>query len=165
MKETIFNTDIAGQKILVERDFDGSLSQVWKAWTDKDLLAEWWAPKPFKAVTKTMDFREGGHWHYYMLGPDGSQFWCMVNYTLVKPEERFDGDDYFCDEAGTRNHELPGNLWEVKFAPSGSGTRVHVTVKFESKEDLEKIVAMGFKEGFASAHKNLDELLAEKITL
>lgn len=159
MNKTIYTDDISNNKMLVEREFNGTLKQVWKAWTDPDLLAEWWAPHPYKAVTKTMDFREGGHWHYYMLGPDGSKFWCWVDYLIVELLKRFTGNDAFCDEEGNRNKDLPGMHWDSQFSATDTGTKVNVTITFASKEDLEKIVSMGFKEGFSAAHENLDKLL------
>ena len=159
MTKTIFIEDIANNRMLVEREFEGTLEQVWKAWTDPDLLAEWWAPHPYKAVTKTMDFREGGHWHYYMLGPDGSKIWCWANYLIVEWLKRFTGKDAFCDEEGNPNKDMPGMHWDSQFSAYDTGTKVNVTISFASKVDLEKIVSMGFKEGFSAAHENLDKLL------
>ncbi|MEI9910499.1 MAG: hypothetical protein WDO71_13020 [Bacteroidota bacterium] len=52
--------------------------------------------------------------------------------------------------------------WENIFTATGAGTKVNVIITFASKEDMEKIVSMGFKEGFAMAHNNLDELLKTK---
>lgn len=164
MKETIFNSDLVNRKIYVEREFDAPVEQVWKAWTESELLAEWWAPKPFKAVTKEMDFRNGGHWHYYMLGLDGSKFWCMVNYLSIETHKRFDAHDFFCDEDGNRNSDMPGMHWDNIFMSDGNGTIVNITINFASKDDLEKIISMGFKEGFTAAHHNLDILLAENKT-
>jgi uncharacterized protein YndB with AHSA1/START domain len=106
-----------------------------------------------------MDFREGGRWHYYMLGPAGEQHWCMVNYFKIEPQKRFTGDDLFCDEEGNPNNEFPTMLWDVMFAGTGASTKVSVKIDFKSKEDLDKIVEMGFKEGFSMAHENLDKLL------
>ncbi|MBL7949115.1 MAG: SRPBCC domain-containing protein, partial [Bacteroidia bacterium] len=54
--------DLANRKLIIHRTFLGPIDLVWRAWTEKDLLEQWWAPKPFKAVTKSYDFREGGHW-------------------------------------------------------------------------------------------------------
>jgi uncharacterized protein YndB with AHSA1/START domain len=161
MEKTIYTASTDRHSLLVEREFNGSPEQVWKAWTDPVLLAEWWAPLPYKAVTKSMDFRAGGRWHYYMLGPDGSQFWCMMEYHTVTPLQRFTGRDYFCDEEGKRNDELPGMDWDTVFHATATGTKVMVTVSFANKEDMEKIISMGFKEGFSAAHGNLDKLLGQ----
>ena len=67
-KQTTISKDAANKKLIVVREFDAPLEEVWKAWTEKDLLDQWWAPKPWKAKTKTMDFREGGIWLYSMVG-------------------------------------------------------------------------------------------------
>ncbi len=67
-KQTTISKDAANKKLIVVREFDAPLEQVWKAWTDKDILDKWWAPKPWKAKTKSMDFREGGAWLYSMGG-------------------------------------------------------------------------------------------------
>jgi len=159
MIQTIYTPDVANNKLHVEREFNGAIEKVWRAWTESELLEQWWAPLPYKAVTKKMDFREGGYWHYYMLGPDGSKFWCMAHYCEIDPLKRFTCDDEFCDEEGKKNNELPGMLWDVRFSPTKGGTKVDVKVSFASQADMEKIVEMGFEEGFSAAHENLDELL------
>ena len=51
--------------------------------------------------------------------------------------------------------------WKNEFIETGSGTRVEIEISFASVEDLEKIIEMGFKEGFAAVHQNLDELLGK----
>jgi len=160
-KETIFTKDLANKKIKVVREFDAPIQQVWKAWTESKLLDQWWAPKPWKANTKSMDFREGGSWLYYMEGPDGSRHYCRADYNSVVPNKKFVGDDSFCDENGNPINDLPHMHWEVSFTPSVAGTKVNVDLTFETEADLNKIVEMGFKEGFAAAHNNLDELLAQ----
>lgn len=159
MQETTYTTDFAAHTMQIERAFDAPVEQVWQAWTDSEILAQWWAPKPFKAIIKTMNFREGGFCHYYMLGPDGSKFWCMLHYLQIEHLKMFTAEDSFRDEAGNKNNELPGMHWENVFTSTATGTRVNITVTYASKEDMEKIISMGFKEGFSMAHTNLDELL------
>lgn len=161
MTKTIFSENMDNNTMLIERDFEGSLEQVWQAWTDSEILEQWWAPLPFKAITKTMNFTEGGCWHYYMLGPDGSKFWCMLNYLQIERLKMFTAMDSFADEDGKENTELPNMNWKNSFATTSTGTKVTVLVTFASKEDMQKITEMGFKEGSAMAHDNLDKLLKE----
>jgi PhnB protein len=68
----------------VEREFAANLDRVWDAWTKPEILDQWWAPKPYKAVTKSMDFREGGMWFYYMLSPENQKHWCKNNYQKIQ---------------------------------------------------------------------------------
>lgn len=159
-KETVFKKDLANKKIKVTREFDASPERVWKAWTESNQLDKWWAPKPWKANTQSMNFREGGLWLYYMQGPDGTRQYCRVDYSSIVPKKSFIADDAFCDEKGNPKDELPRMHWKNSFNKSDDGTLVNVEITFDTEDDLNKIVEMGFKDGFAAAHQNLDELLA-----
>ena len=160
-KETNYATDASNKKLIVERVFDAPVEAVWKAWTQSDLLDHWWAPKPWKANTVSMDFREGGKWFYYMEGPDGSRHYCKVDYKTIVPNSSFSGYDCFADDKGGTLTDPPGMDGKCVFKAEGNTTKVEVEVTFASEDDLKKIVEMGFKEGFAMAHTNLDELLAQ----
>jgi uncharacterized protein YndB with AHSA1/START domain len=159
-KETVYNKDVADKKIRVTREFEASPEKVWNAWTRRELLDQWWAPRPWKANTVSMDFREGGRWFYYMEGPDGSRHYCICDYQSIVKNKSYSGLDAFCDESQNLNTEFPRMQWTVEFNRTEPGTRVEVEISFSSVADLEKIIEMGFKEGFAAAHTNLDELLA-----
>lgn len=158
-KETIFTKDAANRKIRVSREFDAPRELVWKAWTEKELLDQWWAPKPWQAHTTQMDFREGGTWLYYMEGPDGTRHFARADYGPIEPKRSFEAQDSFCDENGTIMPEPPGMHWVNVFSVSEQGTRVDVEISFDSEASMEKIIEMGFQEGFTAAHGNLDELL------
>ena len=159
-KETII-TQQSPKQLRVVRHFDADLPLVWDAWTKKDLLDEWWALKPYKARTKSMDFREGGMWMYCMEGPAGDQQWCRADFISITPQENFSMDEGFCDANGNITKEIAPMHWKVYFKSSGDGTEVKVDISFASEEELKKIVEMGFKEGFTAAHGNLDELLQQ----
>lgn len=159
-QETIYTQDVVSNKIKVVREFDAPVEKVWKAWTESSLLDQWWAPKPWKAVTQQMDFREGGSWLYYMLGPDGTKSYCRADFSKIVPNKSYVGDDAFCDEKGKINNDFPVMHWKVDFSKTNTGTKVEFEIAFDSQADMDKIIELGFKEGFASAHNNLDELLA-----
>lgn len=160
--KTIFTRNLPEKKVNVVREFAGSLPQVWKAWTEPELLDQWWAPEPWKAVTETMDFKVGGTWLYYMLGPDGTKSYCRADFSAIQHQKSYKGIDAFCDEKGVVNKELPKMDWYVKFSESSVGTKVEVEITYASEEDLLKIAEMGFEEGFTAAHGNLDKLLARQ---
>lgn len=158
-KQTEIKKDAGNKKLLVTRDFDAPIEDVWKAWTQKEILDQWWAPKPWKARTKSMDFKEGGTWLYCMEGPEGEQHWCRADFTTIVSQKLYEGTDAFCDENGIISNDIPGMHWKVAFSPIASGTKVDVEITFKSESDMEKIIEMGFNEGFTAAHENLDALL------
>jgi len=157
--QTSISKDAANKKILVVRDFHATLEEVWKAWTERDLLDQWWAPKPWKAVTVSMDCRPGGMWHYYMQGPDGSRHYSRADYVSVNTNKAFEALTAFCDDKGNINREFGQSNWKVQFSETQAGAKVNVEITFASVDVLEKFIEMGFKEGFTMAHSNLDELL------
>src|SRR5690606_28066445 len=120
-----------------------------------------WAPKPYKPVTKEMNFSNGGHWHYYMLNPDGSHTWVIISYNSIVEQKYFETINGFCDEQGIRNNSIPSMRMKNHFQPCTKGTQVKIEIHFSSKADLEKIVSFGFEEGFAMALDNLEELFNE----
>lgn len=159
-KEFSFTKDIENKKVIVVREFDAPLEDVWDAWTQSELLDQWWAPKPWKAETSKMDFREGGTWLYAMKGPDGQKSWCRVDYEEIKPYRSFSAVDSFCDENGDAENTLPGMHWYTVFSQTGGRTKVTVEISFTKVEDFEKIMEMGFEEGFKMGLDNLEAFLS-----
>ncbi|WP_031526544.1 SRPBCC family protein [Dyadobacter crusticola] len=157
-----FEVDKANKKINVERAFAAPIVKVWAAWTEPALLDQWWAPKPWKARTKAMDFREGGNWLYAMVGPEGEEHWARVDYETINPLTSFSAKDAFCDENGNLNDELPGSHWNNQFNEQGGQTVVSMQITFEELAHLETTLEMGFKEGFEMGLGNLDELLEKQ---
>lgn len=168
MKKTIlfdFNVINEKNKIEVKRSFNAPIDLVWATWTEADLLDQWWAPKPYVASTKSLDFREGGRWHYYMKGPTGDIHWCLFDYEKIIPFKYFSGIDAFCDEHGKMNDLKPRVKWSSSFDDKLAETHVLIELNFNSLEDLEAIIQMGFKEGFTMGLENLDQYIASQFYL
>lgn len=161
MHEAQFVKDMERGVLTVERMFDAAPEKVWEAHTEGEILSEWWAPKPWKAVTISMDFREGGRWFYYMLGPEGERSYCAVEYASIDPMKSFTGNDFFCDENGKRDENMPTMEWKTGFISEGSGTKLVSTITYESPADLEKILSMGMEEGYTQALNQLEKLLSK----
>lgn len=159
--KTIFTKDASNKKMNVTREFSAPVEKTWAAWTKPEMLDQWWAPKPWRAETKSMDFKEGGTWLYCMVGPGGERHWARVDYKKITVLKSFNAHDSFSDEKGSPVKEPPGMDWKVEFNKTNSGTQVQVEITFASEKDLNTIVAMGFEQGFAMAHDNLDELLSK----
>ncbi len=149
----------------VMREFAANLELVWEAWTNPEILDQWWAPKPYRTVTKSMDFREGGMWLYVMISPQDEKHWCKNDYRKIEHQKNFSGLDAFCDEKGTVNTDMPRALWTNTFAENEGTTIVNIVTKYESLADLEKIISMGFKEGFTMALENLDQYIEKQFKL
>lgn len=155
-----FTVDKDKQQIHVTRAFNGELALVWRAWTEPELLDQWWAPRPYTNHTKQLDLIPGGLWHYYMKSPAGEVHWCLFAYEAIHAQQQYSGRDSFCDEQAQPSNALPGTHWTNTFIDNQDGTTtVKVVLQYDSIEALETIVSMGFKEGFTMGLNQLDELL------
>lgn len=133
----------------------------WRAWTEAQLLDQWWAPAPWKCETKLMDFREGGKWIYDMVGPGGERHGGIQIYEKIKIEDYFSGKDAFADEQGEINESLPVCTWKNTFLKSEKGTLVISFAQYPNTESLETVIKMGMSEGLTMAHDQLENLLTK----
>ena len=143
--------------VSIKREFTAGRDLVWEAWTNPEILDKWWAPAPFQSQTKSMDFKVGGRRFYAMISPEGNQSWSAHDFTSINPKDNFSFLSSFTDENGNPNSGFGASDWNVNFNGQDETTTVNITIKRDSYEELEKIIAMGFKEGFKTALENLDQ--------
>ena len=153
-----FTVDKAAKTVFITREFDADLPLVWDAFTKAELLDQWVAPKPYRSVTKSMDFRVGGRRFYAMVGPEGQERWSVQKYTAINPKTNFKTFNAFADK--DENLELPGSDWDYNFSEHDGRTIVNITIYNESLARMERMIEMGFTEGFKMSMVNLEDLLA-----
>ncbi|SHL07370.1 SRPBCC family protein [Flavobacterium chilense] len=153
-----FTVDKENKTVNIKREFNASLSDVWSAWTEAEILDQWWAPAPFKSQTKSMEFKEGGRRLYAMVGLEGEKRWSSFDYTSISPKTNFKYASTFCDSEGNPNSEFASSYWSVSFSEEDNSTFVDIAIKRDSLSELEKLIEMGFKEGITVTMKSLDKI-------
>lgn len=152
-----FTVDQTAKTVTVTREFAAGLSLVWDAFTQPEILDQWWAPEPFLSKTKIMDFEVGGRRFYAMVSPDGAERWAVQRYTSISPKTNFKFFNAFADE--NENLQLPGSDWDLTFSEQNGITHVRVVIYNESAERLAQL-AEGFRLGFTATLNSLEKLLA-----
>lgn len=153
-----FTVDKATKTVTITREFDADISLVWDAFTKAELLDQWVAPKPWSSKTKYMDFKVGGKRFYAMVSPEGLERWAIQQYISITPKTNFKMHNAFADK--DENPELPGSEWNHTFIEQEETTKVSIAIYNESLERLERMIEMGFTEGYKMSMKNLENLLA-----
>ena len=153
-----FTVDKSAKTVFITREFDAELSLVWDAFTKAEILDQWVAPKPWTARTKFMDFKVGGRRFYAMVSPEGQERWALQKYTSISPKTNFKMSNAFADK--DENPELPGSDWDYTFSEQDGKTKVNITIYNESLARMERMIEMGFTEGFKMSMNNLENLLA-----
>jgi uncharacterized protein YndB with AHSA1/START domain len=154
-----FIADKEKSTLTIRREFLADRHLVWGCYTQSELLDQWFAPAPLTAKTKSMDFREGGHWHYAMVEPNGTEYWGYTEYLKIKPIDYYTSTDAFSNAKGEINKDLPRAEWLVTFSDKGENALVETVVTYKSFSDLEKVIQMGMEQGMMATLKKLDELL------
>lgn len=107
--------------IRITRVYYASLDDVWDAWTIPAEIAQWWGPRGFTLTTHSRELRAGGHWHYTMHGPDGTDYENTTQYLEVVPRERL-----VYDHGGHRDRPP---LFRVTATFSGKGNRTQLDLE------------------------------------
>jgi len=154
-----FTVNKTTKTVFITREFAADISLVWDAFTKQEILDQWWAPKPWSSKTKYMDFKVGGRRFYAMVSPDGQERWSIQEYTSISPKTNFKFFNAFADK--DENPELPGSDWDLNFSELNGTTTVRVSIYNESLARMEKMIEMGFSEGFKMTLNSLEDLLAE----
>lgn len=154
-----FTVDKTSKTIFITREFAADLDLVWDAFTKAEILDQWTAPKPYRARTKEMDFREGGRWLYAMVSPEdvviGGRY-SLVEYIKIQPKSSFSTKNTFADENGNSI----GNAFSLvknSFKAGAEITTVHIEKVFDDLATLEMLATGGFIEGTAAGFENLDK--------
>lgn len=131
-----------------------------EAWTNPEILDQWWAPKPLQSKTKIMDFKVGGRRFYAMVSPEGQEHWGVQQFTLIQPKTGLDWLSSFADKDENINEALPTSQWALNFSEQNGTTTVDITIKHQTLANIETLIQMGFKEGFSMTLNELNTLLS-----
>lgn len=152
-----FTVNKANKTVTITREFDAEIDLVWKAFTTAEILDQWNAPAPYVARTKHMNFEVGGKRFYAMVSPEGYEGWILQKYTSITPKTNFKLFNVFADK--DENPQPTGSEWDYSFSEENGITKVSIVIYNESLERMEKMIEMGFKEGFTMSLINLEKVL------
>lgn len=116
--------------VLNQRIVPYTREQIFKAWTDPELLAQWWGPNGFTNTFHTFELKPGGRWHFTMHGPDGTDFENVCEFEQIDSPEKV----VLYHHETMHKFRLTG-----KFSPAANGTHLEFRQVFESAEECSRI--------------------------
>jgi uncharacterized protein YndB with AHSA1/START domain len=151
--------------LVITRVFPAPRALVFKAWTEPERLAQWWAPNGCSTPFCTVDLRPGGRFHFCMRLPEGREVWALGIYREIVVPERIVYTDSFADADGNpvppaHYGMSPGHpvqtLVTVVFADVEGGTRVTLRHSIPESVDERK----GTEQGWGEMLDRLADLLS-----
>jgi uncharacterized protein YndB with AHSA1/START domain len=148
-------------ELVLTRDVDVPREQLWRGWTEVELLKQWFVPKPWTIASAEIDLRPGGSSRIIMRSPEGQEFPNLGVYLEVVPRERLVFTDAYTRAWEPSEHPFMTGI--ITFEDLGTGrTRYTARVVHWTAADREKHEAMGFHEGWGQALDQLVELMSTK---
>jgi uncharacterized protein YndB with AHSA1/START domain len=147
-------TLVGNREIHVERELNAPRERVFAAYTDPELIPQWWGPRETTAVVDEMDPTTGGKWRYVSRNPDGSETGFRGVYREVTPPERI---------VQTFEWEgMPGHVSvdTAVFEDLGNRTRIVTISVFHVTEEREGMLESGMERGMNETYDRLEELVA-----
>lgn len=141
-------------EIVMTRTFAAPRELVFRAFTDPELLVQWWGQRSSTTVVDKFDLKPGGLWRYVQVTPNGDEYALNGEFREITPPERLVNTFEF--------EGMPGYLLveATSFEENGGTTTVTSTSVFDTIEDRDGMLDSGMEAGAAESYDRLEELLA-----
>ena len=154
------NPGVADRELVLTRIINAPREKVFQAWTDPELLKQWFTPRPWTTPVAQLDVRPGGASLIVMRGPDGSEFPNRGVYLEVVPNERLAFTDAYVQ--AWEPSEKPFMTVVLTFEDAGGKTKYTARAQHWTVADREAHEKMGFHAGWGKATDQLEALLNQR---
>ena len=149
----------ADRELVLTRVIDASREKLFRAWTEPELLKQWFTPAPWKTIHAETDVKVGGSSSIVMQNPEGQEFPSRGIYLEVVKNEKLVFTDAYVK--AWEPSEKPFMTAILTFEDAGGGkTKYTARVRHWTTADYETHTKMGFHEGWGKATDQLAALVA-----
>lgn len=145
-------TRVGDRGMHTERVFNAPRARVWRAYSEPELVAQWWG-RGNKLVVETFEFWKGGHWRF-VEHADGEEAGFEGRFREIEPldliEQTFEWDG------------MPGHVSmdSARFSDTADGkTLLVIDSLFMTAEDCAGMFEAGMEGGMNESYAALDRLL------
>jgi len=143
------------QEVIITRVFDAPRALVFRAYTDQNLIPQWWGPKRLTTTIDKMDVKPGGQWRFIQRDTAGNEYAFHGVYHEVRSPERI--VDTFEFEG------MPGHvsLETCTLEEIGGKTKMIGRSVYQTVENRDNMLKSGMEEGVFETMDRLAELLTK----
>jgi uncharacterized protein YndB with AHSA1/START domain len=150
----------AERTVTITRVLKAPRALVWQAWTDPELLKQWWGPEQFTNPLVEGDIREGGVLNIVMHGPKNTPF--DIDMPMVKRyREIIPGKKLVFENEpiGPDGERLIDGLTTVIFSDHADGTLIEMTTTAKALAPVAIGMLQGMEQGWGQSFDKLGRFL------
>jgi uncharacterized protein YndB with AHSA1/START domain len=140
------------EQILITREFNAPRDLVYRAWTEPDLVRQWWTAKRGEATQIEIDLRVGGRWRYVMTAEGGFEVAFHGEYREIVPNERIVSTEVY---EGFPEGEA---LNTITFIEEDGRTTLEILVQHTSREHRDAHIESGMEDGMQDAMDLMEQV-------
>jgi uncharacterized protein YndB with AHSA1/START domain len=142
------------QEIVMRRNYDAPRALIFRAYTDRSLIPQWWGPRMYTTIVDRLDARPGGLWRFVNRDAEDKEYAFHGVYHEVAAPERIVATFEF--------EGAPGHVSLETLTLEENNGRTMLTNRsvFQSVADRDAMLQHGMEEGAAETMDRLGELLA-----
>ena len=160
MPVTNVQKDPATMTLTITSEFDASVEQVWRLWSDPRRLERWWGPPGYPTTVVKYELAPGGMVRYFMTGPEGERPHGWWTFRSVDEPRALEFDSGLADETGEPDPTVPATIIRVSIEPLATMTQMTVATSFPSREAMDFYLDQGMAEGMSDALGQIDAFVA-----
>lgn len=155
------------KQVTLERVYDASVAAVWEAWTNPELLKQWWGPENVTIPECTVDLNIGGAFYIVMeageaMGPYKGTLWPMqATFTSIEPQVHLAYTAQAWTE-GKKETTIIDQTTDITFSQEGGATKVTVVATIHKTGPDATMAVQGMQAGFTQQLEKLNAFLAVK---
>jgi uncharacterized protein YndB with AHSA1/START domain len=147
----------ADTQILITREFDAPRHLVYRAYTEPELIRQWWSGQRGKVVSAEVDLRVGGAWRYVMTANEGFEVAFHGTFREIATNERLVTTEIY-EGAPVEDEDRDAAINVVTFEGTNGRTTLTTLVECHTKEVRDAIIASGMEGGMQEAMDRLEEV-------
>ena len=152
------------KEVEFERVYEAPLEKVWQAWTDPEMIKQWWGPRNVSIPECEIDLRVGGKIHIVMeageaMGPYKGTKWPMLGkFTAVEPKSKLSYDAKGWTEGAEEQMSIEQSI-EIFFSEENGKTKIKLKASVYKIGPGAGMAIAGMQQGFTEQLEKLNEFL------
>jgi uncharacterized protein YndB with AHSA1/START domain len=153
------------KEVVFKRTYNASREKVWRAWTDPEMLKQWWGPDNATIPECEVDLRVGGKFYIVMEAGEamgsykGIRWPMLAKFTEVIPNAKLSYAAKAWTEGDDKEKTTIDQTTEITFSDDNGKTKIEVKAAIHKTGSKAGMAVEGMQAGFTQQLEKLNAFL------